>query len=176
MVLAVAAEFAFAVWSAARLQDGGLSVSSAAAAAAAFPLGMATGRLAAPPLLDRLPVVPLSALLVLVAAAVLATPAGPVLCTGALALAGLGIAVLYPVTLSELMQQPGLADTHAAALGATASGIAILAGPLLFGAAAAVVTLPTAFLILLPLMPALLLLRVVAGRCHTRGRRIVLMP
>jgi MFS family permease len=158
MVLAVTTEFAFAVWAAARLQDSGLAVSGAAAAAAAFSLGMAAGRFAAAWLLDRVPVVPLSAALVLVGTVVLIAPAGPVLCTGALALAGLGIAVLYPVTLASLMHEPGLTGSHAAALGATASGTAIVVGPLVMGLVSAATTLRTAFLIVIPLLFGLLVL------------------
>lgn len=158
MVLAVTAEFAFAVWAAARLQDSGLTVAAAAAAAAAFPLGMAVGRFGATWLLDRVPVVPPSAALVLAGTVVLIAPAGPVLCTGALALAGLGIAALYPVTLARLMHEPGLAGSHAAALGATASGTAIVAGPLVIGLVSAATSLRTAFLIMVPLLLGLLAL------------------
>jgi MFS family permease len=159
MVLAVTAEFAFAVWAAARLQDSGLTVSTAAAAAAAFPLGMAGGRFAAAWLLDRVPVVALSAALVMLGTVVLVSPAGPLLCTGAFALAGLGIAVLYPVTLADLMREPGLAESRGAALGATASGTAILAGPLLVNLVAAAATLRLAFLVVIPLLLSLLVLQ-----------------
>jgi MFS family permease len=159
IVLAVTAEFAFAVWAAARLQDSGLAVPTAAAAAAAFPLGMAAGRFGTAWLLTRVPVVPLSAALVLLATAVLAGPAAPVLCAAALAVAGLGIAALYPVTLADLMHEPGLSHGRAAALGATASGTAILAGPLLINLIAHATTLRTAFLVVIPLLLALLALR-----------------
>src|SRR5262249_55753097 len=70
--------------------------------------------------------------------------------------------VLYPVTLSELMRVPGLAERHAAALGATASGTAILTGPLLIGAVAGAASLRAAVLVVIPLVPGPLLLRVIA--------------
>jgi MFS family permease len=158
MVLSVTAEFAFAVWGAARLQDAGLPVGSAVAGAAAFPLGMATGRLAGARLLGRIPVVPISVLLVLLGVGVLAAPAPAALCVAALAIAGLGIAVLYPVTLARLMHTTGLGDSRAAALGATASGTAILGGPLMIGALAAAGSLRAAFLGVIPLMLLLLAL------------------
>jgi hypothetical protein len=165
VVLAVTAEFAFGVWAAARLQDSGLAVPAAAAGAAAYPLGMAAGRFAAGRLLGRVPAVAVSTGLVLTAAVALASPAGPVACVAALALAGLGIAALYPVTLAALMHRPGLAGPRAAALGATASGTAVLAGPLLVNAVAGMATLRTAFLAVIPLQLALLALH--RGRTRT---------
>jgi MFS family permease len=171
VVLAVMAEFAFVVWGASRLQDSGLSVSGAAAAAAAFPLGMAGGRFAAAHLVERLPVVPFSVLLVLAATAVLVSPAGPAPCTVALATAGLGIAALYPVTLAGLMHEPGLAAPHGAALGATASGTAVVAGPLLVSQVASATTLRAAFVVVVPLLLGLLALRRLPARQPPAGVR-----
>ena len=159
IVFAVMTEFCYVVWGAARLQDSGLSVSAAAAAAVAFPLGMATGRVAAARLLDRLPFLSLSLLLVLTGTVVLVSPANPVLCIAGLGLVGLGIAVLYPLMLANLMREPGLGEHHAAAIGATASGTAILSAPLLISGLASVIPLRAAFLVVIPMLAGLAVLR-----------------
>jgi hypothetical protein len=146
IVLAVAAEFAFHLWGAARLQDSGLGASAAAAAAAAFPLGMATGRFAAPLFIGRAPVVTLGAALGIAGALGMAAPTGPVLATTALGVAGLGIALLYPVTLAKLVAIPALGLRQGAALGAAASGTAALAAPAAVHALAAATSLGTSFI------------------------------
>ena len=141
LVLAVAAEFAFHLWGAARLQDSGLGAPAAAAAAAAFPLGMATGRLAAIRLIGEKAVVSVAAALGIAGALGLAAPVSPVIATLALGLAGLGIAVLYPVNLARLMALPALGLSRGAALGAVASGVAALGSPAAVHALAAATSL-----------------------------------
>jgi hypothetical protein len=73
--------------------------------------------------------------------------------------AGAGVAILYPVALAGLVATPRLGAAHAASLGALASGTAILAAPAALARLADVVELRLAFLITLPLLAALLLLR-----------------
>jgi hypothetical protein len=159
IVLAVSAEFAFLVWGAARLQDSGLRAPAAAAAAAAFPIGMAAGRLVAPLLPVALPVVTLGAGLAVAAALAVAAPLSAPLVTAAMAAAGLGIAVLYPVMLARLVRTPGLGPDRGAALGAAASGTAALASPILLDQLAGPAGLRTAFLVVAPVLLVLLALR-----------------
>jgi hypothetical protein len=162
IVLAVSAEFAFVVWGAARLVDGGLAPASAAAAAAAFPIGMAAGRLAAPRFLARASLLVPGALVGAAGAALVIAPTGPALATGGLALAGLGIAVLYPLTLAGLVGTPGLGAGLGAALGCAASGAAALASPALLGGLAAWTGLRAAF----AAVPVLLLLLIALERAR----------
>ena len=169
IVLAVSAEFAFLVWGAARLQDSGLAAPAAAAAAAAFPIGMAAGRLVAPLLPVALPIVTLGAGLAVAAALAVAAPLAAPLLTAAMAAAGLGIAVLYPVMLARLVRMPGLGPDRGAALGAAASGTAALASPILLDQLAGPAGLRTAFLVVAPLLLLLLALRRASARWAAPG-------
>jgi hypothetical protein len=63
-----------------------------------------------------------------------------------------GVAPLYPITIAALVATPGLSPARLAALGALASGTAILVAPTALAALATVVDLRTAFLIPLPLL------------------------
>jgi MFS family permease len=158
LVAAVSAEFAFLVWGAARLQDSGLDPARASAAAAAFPVGMAAGRLVAPRLMGVIPVVGPGVALGIVGAVVAAAPSGPLLATAALGVAGFGIAVLYPVILAQLVGTPGLGPHRGASLGAAASGTAALLAPVLLASLAAATTLRTAFLSVVPVLALVLVL------------------
>ncbi|MDX6248398.1 MAG: hypothetical protein QOF10_1758 [Kribbellaceae bacterium] len=155
VVLAVAVEFCFVVWAVARLQATGLPTATAALLGSAFPIGMAVGR-AIGPLRVRgwSPVVPAGALAA--AGTLMVSLSGtPVLVVAGLMLAGVGVAPLYPITIAELVATPGLSPTRLAALGALASGTAILLAPAVLAGLATVVELRTAFLIPLPLLVAL---------------------
>lgn len=72
--------------------------------------------------------------------------------TAGLAVAGLGAAVLYPVTLAGLIRTPGLGARRGAALGCVASGAAALASPALLRALAAWTGLRTAFAAIVPIL------------------------
>jgi MFS family permease len=159
MVLSVAVEFCFTFWAVARLHETGMSAASAAVLGTAFPVGMAAGRLAGPLLLSRLPMVPVSVAVTTAGAVLTAWADHPAAITAALTLAGAGIATLYPITLADLTATPRLTPAHAASLGALASGTAILTAPAALAALAGTIPLSSAFLITLPLLAALLLLR-----------------
>ena len=163
IVCSVSPEFTFVVWGAARLEDSGLGPAGASAAAATFPIGMAAGRFLAPRLLDRIPLVAWGVGLAVAGALLAAAPVGPAAVMAAGLLAGLGIAPLYPVLLDRLVRTPGLDPRRAAAVGALASGTAVLLAPLLLSALARVVTLRLGFLAVPPLLLLVLLL-------YRRGR------
>jgi hypothetical protein len=158
VVLAVSVEFCFTIWAVARLAAAGLAPGTAAALGTAFPIGMALGRLAGPALIGRIPVVPIGAAIT-AAGALVVVAGGPAAITAGLVVAGAGVATLYPVALAGLVATPRLRATHAASLGALASGTAILAAPAALARLADVVDLRLAFLITLPLLAALLLVR-----------------
>jgi MFS family permease len=151
-------EFFFVVWGAARLQDSGLGAAQASAAAAAFPVGMALGRLAAPRVIDRIPLAWVGVAVATVGALLASAPFGPVVTVAALTLAGLGISPLYPMLIDELVRTPGLDLSRGAALGALASGVSVLGAPLLLAALAGVLSLRIGFLAAVPLLVAGLLL------------------
>ena len=166
-VLAVSSEFCFLIWGVARVRDAGVSVAEAAALSSAFPIGMALGRLVGPWLIARGHSMIAGCLTAMAGTGAFCTFQDRWPVTGGLAIAGLGIAVLYPVTLARLVGTPGLPARHSASLGALASGTAILTAPALLGAANSAVSLRVAFLFPILLLAALLAM----SRNHAGGTR-----
>lgn len=167
VLLAVAVEFCLVFWAADDLRtQHGLAPGPAAAAAGLLLLGMATGRAASAPVLRLLPVaarlVALVAGVAVAGFAMLWAVSDPAVAAAGLFLAGLGIALLYPVTLAEALAAWPTNPTRAAARCALASGLAIGAAPLLLGALADLAGLRAALL----LVPALL--GALVARCATR--------
>ncbi|MFI6830560.1 MFS transporter [Kribbella sp. NPDC050241] len=158
IVLAVAVEFCFVVWAVARLVSTGLPTATAALLGSAFPIGMAVGR-AIGPIHWRAwsPVVP-SGLLAIAGTLLVSLFDSPAAVALGLGVAGFGIAPLYPITLAALVATPGLSPARLAAVGALASGIAILIAPALLAVLARVLDLRTAYLVTLPLLATLFVL------------------
>jgi hypothetical protein len=152
------------VWAVARLVASGLPTATAALLGSAFPIGMAVGRAIGPIRLNGWsPVLPSS---VLAAAGTLLVSLFdvPAVVAAGLVVAGLGVAPLYPVTLAALVATPGISSARLAAVGALASGTAILVAPALLAVLARVLDLRTAYLITLPLLAVLFLLSRRSGR------------
>ena len=158
VVLSVSVEFCFVVWAVARLVASGLPTAAAALLGSAFPIGMAVGR-AIGPIRYRgwSPVFP-SGALAACGTLLVSLFDSPALVALGLVVAGLGVAPLYPVTLAALVATPGLSSARLAAVGAMASGTAILIAPALLAVLARVVDLRTAYLVTLPLIAVLFLL------------------
>ncbi len=152
VVAAVSVEFCFVVWAVARLQLTGLPAAAAVATATVFPLGMALGRASGIVLAGWPRVLPVSAAVTLAGTALVVASPGPVLVAAGLFLAGLGAALLYPVTLAELLAVPGLGTRRGASAGALASGTAILLAPVALAGLSGLVDLRLAFLLVLPLL------------------------
>jgi hypothetical protein len=150
VVAAVCPEFAFVVWGAARMQDSGLGAAGAAAAATAFPVGMGIGRLLGPRYVPDARGIGAGVALGILGTLLVAAPVGPVPVALGIALAGLGIAVLYPLTLSRLVHTPGLGLQRGSALAAVASGVAVLGAPVALDRLASSFGLRTAFLAAVP--------------------------
>lgn len=158
VVLAVSVEFCFVVWAVARLVATGLSTPTAALLGSAFPIGMAVGRAIGPiQLRSWSPIYP-SSLLAACGTLLVSLFDVPVFVALGLVVAGLGVAPLYPVTLASLVATPGLSSARLAAIGALASGTAILIAPAILAVLARVLDLRTAYLITLPLLAVLFLL------------------
>jgi predicted MFS family arabinose efflux permease len=157
IVLAVSAEFCFALWAADLLQSQrGLEAGAASAVAGLFVLGMVAGRAVASPVTRLVPSPPVvvagSALVATSGASVLWLVADPVAAGAGLLVAGLGVALLYPVSLVRALAAWPEEPDRAAARCTFASGLAIGLAPLVLGALADVVGLGTAVL-----LPAVLL-------------------
>ncbi|MFC6163030.1 MFS transporter [Kribbella jiaozuonensis] len=164
VVLSVSVEFCFVVWAVARLVATGLPTATAASLGSAFPIGMAVGR-AIGPLRWRnwSPVLP-SGALAACGTLMVSLFDTPVIVAVGLVVAGLGVAPLYPVTLASLVATPGLSSARLSAVGALASGTAILLAPAVLAVLARAVDLRTAYLVTLPLIAVLFLLSRRSGR------------
>jgi fucose permease len=172
LVLSVSVEFCFVFWAAAAfIAWDRASLSQAPALASLFLVGMATTRTLSARIIRR---VPDERALILVCTACAAAGfalfwAAPVLTLGAVGLlvAGLGVALLYPTTISRVIAAWPQAPDRAAARAALGSGVAIGAAPLLLAQISDAIGLRTAFLI----VPALLLvLAVRGGRAYSSPR------
>jgi MFS family permease len=178
VLLAVSVEFCLVFWAADDLRtQHGLGPGPAAAAAGLLLLGMATGRAASAAALRLLPVA--ARLIALVGGvavagfALLWAVSDPFVAAAGLFLAGLGIALLYPVSLAEALAAWPANPTRAAARCALASGVAIGAAPLLLGALADLVGLRAALLLVPALLGAIVVrsaARLATARVAAEGR------
>ncbi len=147
IVLAVSAEFCFWTWGAARLVDGGADVDIASGLAASFAIGMAVGRLIGPRSVGRLGPVALGALVCGSATVVVIPDVSLPILVVAMTLAGLGMAVLYPVSLARLLDDPALPEARLIALAALASGVAITVTPTVLGVLDRIIEIRYAFVL-----------------------------
>jgi MFS family permease len=145
IVLAVSAEFCFWTWGAARLVDAGAAEDTASGLVVAFAIGMALGRIIGPRSLRSLNPVHLSAIGATAAALIVMLNVPMPALVAALFFAGLAVAVLYPVSLARLLDDPGLPEERLIALAAYASGVAITITPTLLGLLDQVMALQFAF-------------------------------
>jgi MFS family permease len=164
LLLAVSVEFCMIFWAAsAFIAWDHASLVQAPALASLFLVGMAVARAISVPIIRRVPEPR-----VLVLACVAGATAGftlfwaaPTLALAAagLLLAGLGVALLYPTTVSRVVAAWPQAPDRAAARAALASGVAIGGAPFLLAQLSDAIGLRAAFLI----VPALLLVLAFRG-------------
>lgn len=164
LLVAVSAEFCMVFWAAsAVIAWDHASPVQAPALASLFLVGMAAVRAMSVPIIRRIPEPrPLVLTCIAVAAAGFALFwAAPTLALAAagLLVAGLGVALLYPTTVSRVVAAWPQAPDRAAARAALASGIAIGGAPFLLAQLSDAIGLRAAFLI----VPALLLVLAVRG-------------
>ena len=158
LVVAVSVEFCFVFWAAsAFIAWDRASLSQAPAVASLFLVGMAVARSMSARIIRRIPD-PRILILACVACAAAgfalfwAAPALPLAAAGLL-VAGLGVALLYPTTISRVIAAWPHAPDRAAARAALGSGLAIGGAPFLLAQMSDAIGLRAAFLI----VPALLL-------------------
>jgi predicted MFS family arabinose efflux permease len=174
LLLAVSVEFCIIFWAIDYLQEeAGLRRGPASAALGLFVVGLALGRLLGGRLAvtRRPPDLLLAALGVVIAGFTFFWWApSPVAAVGGLLVAGMGVSVLYPLSLSMSMQAaPGQAGA-ASARAALASGLAILVAPFALAALADTAGVRSAFLIVYGLIAAALLV-IVGGRSASTDAR-----
>ncbi|WP_329256306.1 MFS transporter [Actinoallomurus sp. NBC_01490] len=168
VLFAVSVEFCMVFWAASAVTEWHhASDGLAPAVADLFLVGMATGRSLAVPITRRLP---RDRPLMLVCAAVAAAgfvlfwaaPTLPLAGAG-LAVTGLGVALLYPTTVSRTVAAWPHAPDRAAARAALASGVAIGGAPFVLAHLADLTGLRTAYLIV-PVLLAALVARTLTAR------------
>ena len=176
LVLAVGVEFCAVFWAADFLRSvKDLGSGAATTFSAAFLVGMAAARALSGPVLraaggtDRL--LPASAAVGAAGFAVLWAAPAPLAVAGLL-VAGLGVALLYPVILGRALAAWPAQPVRAAARCALASGVAIGVAPLVLGTLADLTTLRAAVLV----APALLLVLLVRCGWRLRGEGQVTLP
>jgi fucose permease len=171
--LGVALEMTMLLWSPAYLEQvAGLPRSAAVTSAAAFPAAMLLGRSVGAVLLRRIaPTILCPAALCLIAPGFLAFWGGapaPVTVFG-LFVAGLAIALLYPLSLSFAIGAAGPAGNSASARSGFTTGTAVLTAPIALGALADQFGLSHAYLIAPVLAVAILLCFAAARAMERRG-------
>jgi fucose permease len=136
----VAVEFCIAFWATDYLEtERGFGESAAAASASLLLVGMTAGRVAGSPLAKRFRTQPLLFVAVAVATAgflvfwLVDSPAATLV---GLAVTGLGIALLYPLTLALAIEASGGRTDAASARAAFGTGIAIAVAPFALGVVA----------------------------------------
>jgi MFS family permease len=164
LVVAVSVEFCFVFWAAsAFIAWDRASLSQAPALASLFLVGMAVARTMSARIIGRIPD-PRFLILGCTAVAALGFVlfwAAPVLALGAagLLVAGLGVALLYPTTVSRVIAAWPRAPDRAAARAALGSGVAIGMAPFVLAQLSDRIGLRVAFLI----VPALLVVLAIRG-------------
>ena len=164
VLVAVSVEFCFVLWSpSALIEWNHASLGQAPALASLFLVGMAVGRGLAAPITRRLRA---TRLLMLACTGVAAAGfalfwAAPnvLLAAGGLLVAGLGVALLYPTTVSRVVAAWPHAPDRAAAWAALASGLAIGVAPFALARLSDVAGMRTAYLI----VPVLLIVLAARG-------------
>lgn len=163
VLLAVSVEFCLVFWSATALQDWtGLDQSASIALSSTFLVGMALGRIVSGRVLrhlrsDRNTLIA-ACTTALLGFALFWSATPPALGISGLLVTGLGIALLYPITLARAIASRPASPDRAAARCALASGLAIGGAPLLLAQLAQHVELRIAYL-LAPAILATILLR-----------------
>jgi fucose permease len=155
ITISVATEFCLVVWSPSYLESAvGLSRERAAVAVMAFPVGIIVGRVIGAFVLTRLrdEQVVLPSLAIAFCGFLLfwlATQAG--VAVAGLLVTALGIANLFPVSLALAIGRAGSATNMATARSSLATGVALIAAPLILGGIADQVGIRGAF-VLVPLL------------------------
>ena len=167
LVMVVAVEFSVLLWAPAYLERVvGLPPAEAASFAAVFALAMLVGRIAGSALVGRLTMGRLyvGALAVTLAGFALYWSGQVILAVAGLAVLGLGVALLYPLSLGLALEAAGSRGVAASTRFMFAVGLAILIAPFVLGALADRVGLALAHLVIPGLTLAALVCLVVAGR------------
>lgn len=170
LAIAVATEFCFIVWGASYLEQiTGLARGDAVLASTCFPIGMVLGRLIGLPILRRMGAARLatgSLVLALIGFLIFWFFARTPFAIAGLFIAGLGIANLYATGIAMALSAAGNAMKKGAERSSIASGLAIIASPLILGALADAMGLYLAYAI----VPVLIIAGLVAIRIGTRAR------
>jgi len=175
LVTVIGVEFGIVFWAATLVERRtGASIGDAALAAGGFFAGMLLGRIAlSARVVGTLPprLVMQVGLVVALVGTILVWAAGsPLMAAAGLVVAGLGVAAQYPLGVALTLAAGQAAPGAAAARLTLASGLAILASPLILGVAADAVGVAQAWALLPGACIAALALTLVVGRGGTEAR------
>lgn len=176
LVLAVSVEFCMIFWSADYLENAiGMIKASAAQSVSLFLAGMILGRAAGSRLVQWFSIRPVVVVSILLAGAgflLFWRTQTALLGLSGLFLTGLGVANLYPLTLSLAMGASNGNTVQASARTTLASGTAILALPLALGRLADAFGIRSAYGIVLFLLVSVFLINQIAGRIPPLHRSV----
>jgi hypothetical protein len=152
----VGCEYVFVVWGVTRLLDTGVSMAAASILGAAYAVGMTIGRLGGQWIADRRWAFAAATGAVAVGTIVAAGGSGAGVVAAGIMTASMGVALLFPLALADLLKVSGLTTARAAAIGTCAQGTAVLAAPAALGLLGTVIDLRLAMLLPLLLLAVLL--------------------
>ena len=166
VLLAVSTEFTFVFWAASALTEWyDLASATGIALASAFLIGMAIGRTGGAPLVarhgNRVMVLSCSGI-ALVGFVLFWARVHVVVAVVGLLIAGLGVALLYPLTISRLVAARPSTPELTSSYGALASGLALAGAPLVLAQVADLTGMVTAYLLAPLLLAGLVAYTVIA--------------
>ncbi|AOZ73126.1 hypothetical protein BK816_07335 [Boudabousia tangfeifanii] len=156
--LSLLPEFALYTWGIARLVQIGVPTATAASLGAVFPLGVAAGRLSASFLIRWRYIFLASILSTVAGTTIVAVGINTPQLVAGLLLAGMGTALLYPITVDDMVALPGLSANRAAALSSLGGGAAVFLIPIVLPQVQSVLSTGESLLLLVPLVILLYLL------------------
>ena len=167
LTMSIVVEFCFVYFAATYLHDElGLSTAESAAGAAAWGIGMASGRFAVSTWPPPRSVVP-SVVAIAIGFSMLWLFELPAIAIAGIGIAGLGASPLYPSRLTALLDRFPTSPDQGSARGTLASGVALVAAPAMMAGLRAASDVRTAYLVVPVLLAVLLILaRPVANRVY----------
>ncbi|WP_067780023.1 MFS transporter [Actinomyces vulturis] len=162
VALSLVTEFSLYAWGVARLVENGVPTATAATLGAVFPLGMAAGRLSAGLLIRWRYVFVASIAASIVGTLMIGLGLHLPQIIAGLVIAGMGNALLYPITVDDLVAIDGLSPNRAAALCSLGGGVTVFVMPLILPLVGHYLSLAHSLLLLCPI--ALILYFIPTGR------------
>ncbi|OKL46967.1 hypothetical protein BSR29_05430 [Boudabousia liubingyangii] len=150
--LSLLPEFALYTWGVARLVQINVPVATAASLGAVFPLGVAIGRLSASFLIRWRYILSASVVATIVGTAIVSLGVNTPQLVAGLIIAGMGTALLYPITVDDLVALPGISANQAAAYSSLGGGAAVFLLPVILPLVQKTLSTGHSLLLLIPMV------------------------